>query len=472
MLEFRLKRMLQKEEERRKERFEKGFYPDFYNDSFEPLTSYLIKACKATPFYKHNIKIISRNFDRILPFINKSNTDILFNNFRYLEEEPIFKEKFKKGLIKYPYKKDGFYDLFKALNDGAILYPHLFNNFVDNDIIRIIAATNMEKNSFSFYREMADCLYEDRQFDFIKILTENHRYVPFALISNESNVRQYLADNLSFFMENTPNLYGLRAALKEYPNEYTKVSEYIDTHPDKALDALVSSAKQKLESDSPVLSETIKLIISDVARNENVKLSEITYSNGGSYSTVLFIGDKVVKVGFEREQYVIPDNPFIIKPLLRRKIEIDDKEKSQAFVEVIERADTTEEISSEDLYQLFKNIRDYGLIWSDVSARNVGRLRKDNVIHWNGNLEPSNELLGIEGDRGDLILKKGDLVVLDADFIYREDDEMRRLPLSSKERFTNFEERYQSEKRMAISQESNSVTNTLSVDKADTKTKS
>ena len=44
------------------------------------------------------------------------------------------------------------------------------------------------------------------------------------------------------------------------------------------------------------LKEVIKLMVLDVMKNENVKFSDITY-NGGGFSRVLLIGNKVIKLG-------------------------------------------------------------------------------------------------------------------------------------------------------------------------------
>ena len=51
------------------------------------------------------------------------------------------------------------------------------------------------------------------------------------------------------------------------------------------------------------------------------------------------------------------------------------------FFEVIEKVDTNiNDITKEEIYKLYKNIREIGLIWTDVKIDNVGRLIKDNKI--------------------------------------------------------------------------------------------
>ena len=91
------------------------------------------------------------------------------------------------------------------------------------------------------------------------------------------------------------------------------------------------------------------IIILDVFKNENVKLSDINY-NGGGLSSVLLIGNKVIKIG-DRATKSFPNNPYRISPLLRKKLECNGE---SCFVEVTERVDTSKKASKEELYQLFK----------------------------------------------------------------------------------------------------------------------
>ena len=152
-------------------------------------------------------------------------------------------------------------------------------------------------------------------------------------------------------------------------------------------------------------------------KNENVKLSDITYKGGG-LSSVLLIGNKVIKIG-DRATKSFPNNPYIISPLLRKKLEFNGE---SCFVEVTERVDTSKKASKEELYQLFKKLRNLNLTWTDIKEDNVGRLKKENIIHWRQNLNPTDGVLGLDVKRGETILKEGDLVILDADFIYDEND--------------------------------------------------
>ena len=83
------------------------------------------------------------------------------------------------------------------------------------------------------------------------------------------------------------------------------------------------------------------------------------------------------------------------------------------------------------------------------------RVKRKNIIHWRENLEPTEKVLGLEPKRGTEILEAGALVIIDADFIYDENDPKIQYT-DSKYLYNEFEERYQSEKRKLENQKGNS----------------
>ena len=86
--------------------------------------------------------------------------------------------------------------------------------------------------------------------------------------------------------------------------------------------------------------------------------------------------------------------------------------------------------------------------------------KKENIIHWNRNLEPSDETLELKAKVGDVTLKEGDLVILDADYIFEENDP--RINFSErKEPLQRYEERYQKEKRKKVTEDYENYEKTL-----------
>lgn len=436
MLEKKLQKLLQEADEIRQKSIENGF-TSYYGDKFDHLSNFIMKNLNS-PFLKNKkAKIITNHFDEILPFIVMSNINILLLKSKLLMKQPNFKEKFIIGLKKYPYKKEIkelFYNMRSDFNS--------FNNFIDNDVLKTLAEFDLNSE---FYSELLNRLNEENQRNFLKFLVENKCDIPYSLIEYKGNNKQMIYDNLLLYIQNARNLYSLMDFVKNNPNALFQVKEYLDHHEEKAINSIFCEISDffkivSLTLTDSTLKEIIKLVILDVMKNENVKFSEITYSSG-SFSYVLLIGDKVIKLG-DRDTKLFPNNPYIIAPLLRKEIKLNGE---SCFIEVTERVDTSIKPSQEELYQLYKNLRNLGLIWTDIKETNVGRLKKENVIHWKETLEPSKEVLRLQTKRGETVLKKDDFVILDADFIYDENDPNMNYS-NQKARYKKFEKRYQSEK--------------------------
>lgn len=436
MLERKLNKLL---EEARKIRQQsaKNESASYYDDVFYNLSDFILKKLNSSLFKNKNAKIIANHFDEILPYIVMSNINILLLNTNLLIEQPNFKEKFIEGLKKYPYV-DGieqlFYNIWVCLNEEQ----NKFDAFIDNNVLKAISTMDLSR---IFYSDILNKLNEENQRSFLNLLVENKCDIPYSAIEYKGNNKQIIYDNLSLFIENSQNLYALMNFVKDNPVALSQVKDYIDNNEEKAINSIFCETDRLGKIKDPTLKEIIKLMVLDVMRNENAKFSDITY-NGGGFSRVLLIGDKVIKLG-DRITKRFPNNPYIITPLLRKELEFNGE---YCFAEVTERVDTNIKPSIEELYQLFKNLRNLGLVWTDIKEINVGRLRKDNIIHWRENLSPTDDVLGLDTKRGKAILKEGDLVILDADFIYDENDQNINYS-NNKVLYDEFEKRYQIEKK-------------------------
>ena len=436
MLEKKLNRLLEEAKKIRQQSVENES-ASYCNDVFYSLSDFILKKLNSSFFKNKNAKIIANHFDEILPYIVMSNINILLLNTNLLIKQPSFKEKFIKGLRKYPYKDEIdqlFYNIWVCLNDE----PNKFDNFIDNDILKTISTMDVSKN---FYLDILNKLNEENQKKFLNLLVENKCDIPYSAIDYKGDNKQIIYDNLPLFIENAQNLYTLLKFVKDNPVALSQVEDYIDNNEEKAINSIFCETDHLLKIKDPDLKEMVKLIVLDVIKNENVKFSDITY-NGGGFSRVLLIGNKVIKLG-NRVTKKFPNNPYIIVPLLRKELQFGDE---HCFAEVTERVDTSKEVSKEELYQLFKNLRDLKLVWTDIKSINVGRLTRKNVIHWRDSLSPTEEILGLDDKRGETILKEGDLVILDADFIYDENDPNINYS-NNKVLYDEFEKRYQNEKK-------------------------
>ncbi len=442
MFERELMKLLEEAKKTRQRSIENNL-ASYCDDVFYNLSNFISKKLNSPLFKNKNVKIIVNHFDEILPYIVMSNIDILLVNTNLLIKQPNFKEKFIDGLRKYPYT-DGvgqlFYNIWTCLNDK----PNRFDGFIDEGILKTISTMDLSR---MFYLDMLNRLNEDNQKEFLEILVKNKCDIPYLAIEYKGNNKQIIYDNLTLFIENAQNLYALMNFVKDNPAALSQVKSYIDNNEEKAINSIFCETDYLVKIKEPTLKEIIKLIILDVMKNENVKFSDITYSGGG-FSRILLIGDKVIKLG-DRVTKSFPNNPYIIVPILRQEFSINNE---KCFAEVTERVDTSIKPSKEELYQLYKNLRNLGLKWTDIREANVGRLKKRNIIHWKENLNPAEEVLGLGAKRGKLILEKGELVILDADFIYDENDPNINYT-NNKPLYDEFEKRYQTEKKELKHQE-------------------
>lgn len=342
--------------------------------------------------------------------------DAIINNYNKLKENNIDTYPIINRITKYPNDKlisyidklipvlDDFtlHDILNKIKDNEEVMNYVIDKYLINSTISIKLTSFLLKNN----------LYIDKVYqNFDNIISNNIKDL--YELKKQGTLNEETSTKISKIVQN---------------NE-----EYLDNTIEDILKEIYG---EKFNSkDFKVGIDTIKIIIKELCQNENKTYGDIEYLGKGTFSYVLAVGDKVLKIGIKRYTDSFPNNPYIITPLLRESIKINKENK--IFLEVTERVDTKTEVTTEELYQLYKKIRALGLVWTDVAKRNVGRLKKDNIVHWNTPLYPTDEALELKKYINASQLKKGDLIILDADHIY----EGYKYNLTNKE----FEDRYQEE---------------------------
>jgi len=368
------------------------------------------------------------------------------------------------------------YELFK---DGN--YNGLFDE-IDNDYnglkesfksLFIRTMTSFERIKYATLALQSNVQKAFKSFLFNYLTSEEKSIVLNNIITEQKQVNISIDDvvldnhQMNFIKEHITdfatvgfNIYDLKETFGTNSDILNQLNAFFDNHQDRINDVVVKRTPSDIYKE---YGEIISLIIMDIMKNENASFSDVKLvEKDGQHSTVIIIKDKVLKIGYDRSTKRFPNNPYIITPLLRKSF---NKNNVKLFIEVTERVmvdDDYNSYSADELYLLYKNLRDLGLVWTDIGSRNVGRLLKDNVIHWNRELHPSDEVLELEQMRGeDVVLKAGDLVLLDADYIYDENDSTLKDYLAYEDddyyyddeesdgiNFKSFEERYQREKSM------------------------
>lgn len=209
--------------------------------------------------------------------------------------------------------------------------------------------------------------------------------------------------------------------------------------------------------------DIIAMFIEDIMKHENVSVDEITRAGKGATSRNLKIGNYVLKVGEGRFTEKMKNSPRILQPIIRRKIPTSS---GNLFIEV-QNAVNADWYKGKIgniynvLYQVYKDLREDGLLWTDVKFSNVGKLLKDNRVYYdtkvhdeNGNIirkeiEPSENATNLKG-RNKSVLKKGEFVLIDTDCVFDVDHlpEGRTIEnMLTDTNYENLELRYQREKR-------------------------
>ena len=255
------------------------------------------------------------------------------------------------------------------------------------------------------------------------------------------NYEETLLRKFDIISQDTDYILTLRENTKN-KELLKKIEDYLDDNP-KVIAEYIANMSTSISYgiNIELLSEIVLLIIKDIINNTDSKYSDFEFIGQGVFSKVFRIGAKVLKIGSCRGTERFNNNPYILKPLLRRYIDVG----RNLFFEITELVDTNINITPEDLYNLYKKLRELHLVWIDVSLDNVGRLLKDNKIYWKSNLNPSDSVLNLDQYIGNETLLKGDLVILDADYIFNENDRRLRKELLYNPLFNKFETRYKKE---------------------------
>lgn len=206
--------------------------------------------------------------------------------------------------------------------------------------------------------------------------------------------------------------------------------------------------RQKLIADyTPVITRMIEELLVD----QNVRMIDIEQKGIGGYSKTYHIGEKVLKIGRPRETYKIPNHPRILQPLTRTNL-LDERNGNKPFacIEISDRVDelSDEERHLEELYQVYKELREAGIIWTDAKYSNVGKLRSPNVPNLNGEkIDVDPVAVGMDQEAKETILQEGEWVILDTDFIYREGDSQIKKSYGDAVHSEDFERRWLQEKQ-------------------------
>lgn len=381
---------------------------------------------------------IANRFDNVnvmidnLPFILKYTTanNISWVGFEDLYRNPRFIDKFVDALKYFPFTNDRgelFYLIFETIgHDDSFFNKKMFEELF-----------LCGKDDFH-YKKIFNKLSDKNKRIFLEVILEKKICVDFNGYRITGESYYYVSKYLDEFLDLTNDLFSFVTIFKNDSDCIEKINQYYSNHSSLIGKAIINGHHLCKYNDE--IKELILLIVNDIINNREAKASDLQWLDGGAYSDILVIKDKVIKFGDDRDTEKFPNNPYIMVPLLRKKFTLGGRD---IFIEVTELGDCHVDFSCDDCYDLYKKIRQLGLVAADMHDQNIAVLKKDNVIHWKGNLAPSDESLMLEKYIGNEVLKAGDIVLIDGDSIFREDDP--RLCFEEYPFYKMYEARYQSE---------------------------
>ncbi len=340
----------------------------------------------------------------------------------------------------------GFFDyLYEEVKDSIILTEIIKEKF---DFILSAFPNN---SFFSLVLEELSC-YDDMHSHIVKNIPIVLKYFHGDLDNLSTfSIQEYVNSHFSELVSYIPKDTFFAMAISDYyvqEKNRNLLNQYLMDYKKDYVSFLLGKKLSLSYSDTQLdtLMDVLVMLVDELLKHEELSYVDIKLLSAGSFSDVIEIGSKVVKVGDERYTYFMPNSPYFLAPLIR--VNLEDISFLKGTIEVVEKVDTDIHISESELYELYRLIRLDKQIWLDVKKENVGRLLCDNTIHYKKTLYPDSITRGLLGENT-TVLKKGDYVVCDLDHLVFEEVFQNDFGLRQNFYLSNaydFEEKYQKSK--------------------------
>ena len=256
-------------------------------------------------------------------------------------------------------------------------------------------------------------------------------------------VREYLVNNFENIINATQNreMIYLINMVKKLPEGRELLNANKDLIILKFVSGLIPIETIKEEK----LENYLTIAINEILEEEGKEVGDIEEYGNGSRTKVYKIGNKIIKTGVSRWDDTVCYHKRILKPLLNVKLCKQNSIGELLHLEITELADI-KNISEDEVYLVYKELREDGIIWADAKRTNLGRLIRPNVAYFKGISEVSYKTMGFreEVPEGEEPLGTGELVIIDLDQIYREEEFMMSIESDRVESQMFFESTYES----------------------------
>ncbi len=226
-------------------------------------------------------------------------------------------------------------------------------------------------------------------------------FIIFLNFREKETIREFIVANRDEIIPkiSPEKVFEVARSLKEISEEFDcKLDEALENHKlDVARYILESSMICEATAYKPIDKEFLdqysgKLLslIDTTLQDEQVRMIDIESGEPGSFTKTFQIGEKILKIGAPREVLEIPRHSHILEPIKEMKF-TSSNDDLITHIELTRRAEllSSDDRREDDLYQLYKMLRNDGIIWTDTKFENVGKI-------------------------------DGKLMIIDRDFIYKE----------------------------------------------------
>ncbi|MFI3260913.1 MAG: hypothetical protein R3Y13_04285 [bacterium] len=193
------------------------------------------------------------------------------------------------------------------------------------------------------------------------------------------------------------------------------------------LGSLVSrrdcTMKINIEDIDEVYVTFFEKLLTELMKNEGVKYVDIKVVEKGYFCDVYKIGNKMLKIGIPKITQEIPNSKYLIQPLIRYNLP-NKNGKEFLHVEVAECVGKVD-LTNDDVYELYSKLREDGIKWADAKDENIGRLLKKNTNYLNGEEITINQTINGFDVNNTEVLGESELVVLDIDLLFKDDEEIK-----------------------------------------------
>lgn len=293
-----------------------------------------------------------------------------------------------------------------------------------------------------------------RKKSFLPIITaeEHKEFVedPYDFVCQDVLIKRLIEDdNLRYIIKNFDELCKDHDHLPELL-KYLSFNTYRIKNKD-ALNKLEKALVYDMLYDRIVAQDDdidkVKFMIDEVAESQNLSLFDMRQIGSGSYSSVYELGNKIIKIGRNRATKIIDNNRILLPDKLIRV--------AGNIIEITDHAKDVGTASIEDTYEVYRDLREQGIIWMDPWFLNLGKLDRATLESQREKEKYKSEMPFLVENRKfkQRELKTNDYVIIDLDHLVDETnkEEIKRVSKNLDEMRIEaregFEKRYLLEKK-------------------------